>query len=212
MSPDSTASNSRPLLSAERLKAFTDAVVAIAMTLLILPLVESIAQAAHEHLHTLEWLSTHSGQILSFVLSFALIAEAWMGHHLLFDTVHQTTAPLVWLSVLWMATIVFFPVPTAMIGSMEPDGTQKSLYIGTLLLTQLALLLSRLHLRRRPDLHEISPEHLRANTLTNVIRVALIIIILVVATAIPGGNGYFALTGLALIGPLHVAARRLRSR
>ena len=36
----------RPVLSAERLKAFIDAVVAIAMTLLILPLMESVGEVA----------------------------------------------------------------------------------------------------------------------------------------------------------------------
>ena len=48
--------------SAERLKFFTDAVVAIAMTLLILPLLESVAEAAGEHLSTADYVHEHGWQ------------------------------------------------------------------------------------------------------------------------------------------------------
>ncbi len=44
------ARNGTATLPAERLKAFCDAVVAIAMTLLILPLMESVGDAAADHL------------------------------------------------------------------------------------------------------------------------------------------------------------------
>ncbi|WP_228479868.1 TMEM175 family protein [Microbacterium abyssi] len=46
----------------ERLKAFVDAVVAIAMTLLILPLLESVSEAADAGTDTGEFLVEHSGQ------------------------------------------------------------------------------------------------------------------------------------------------------
>ncbi len=52
--------------SAERMKVFTDAVVAIAMTLLILPLMESVAEAGRDGVSTADYLSEHGGQLFSF--------------------------------------------------------------------------------------------------------------------------------------------------
>ena len=54
----------------ERFKAFVDAVVAIAMTLLILPLMESVSEAASGTLSTAEFFVEHSGQLLSFCLLY----------------------------------------------------------------------------------------------------------------------------------------------
>lgn len=45
---DTHETSERPLLSADRLKAFTDGVVAIAMTLLILPLMEGVIDLGRE--------------------------------------------------------------------------------------------------------------------------------------------------------------------
>ena len=78
----------------ERFKAFVDAVVAIAMTLLILPLMESVSEAASGKLSTAEFVIEHSGQLLSFGLSFVLIATFWMGHHRQYRDVEWITGPL----------------------------------------------------------------------------------------------------------------------
>ena len=70
--------------SAERMEFFTDAVVAIAMTLLILPLMESVAEAGRDGVTTADYLSEHGGQLFSFALSFVIIASFWAGNHSLF--------------------------------------------------------------------------------------------------------------------------------
>lgn len=144
------------IFSAERLKAFTDAVVAIAMTLLILPLLESISDAASEGGGAEHWLDDHAQQAISFVLSFAIIALFWVNHHRLFAGVERTTSPLIWLTLLWMLTIVWLPVPTAMSGQMSTrDALVKIMYVGSMILTQVASLFVRLYLRRHPQLHDI---------------------------------------------------------
>src|SRR6478735_11257996 len=126
-------------LPAERLKAFCDAVVAIAMTLLILPLMESVGDAAADHLNSLEWLSANTGQLFSFALSFVLIANFWLTHHRLFAGIHRVTNGLLWLTIAWMFTIVWLPIPTALLGQLKTDAEQEILYIGTLALTSLVM-------------------------------------------------------------------------
>ena len=79
-----SAEPSQPGYPAERTKAFIDAAVAIALTLLILPLMESVGEVAGEGEDALTWLQDHRGQLVSFVLSFVLIALFWLIHHHLF--------------------------------------------------------------------------------------------------------------------------------
>ena len=73
--------------SSERLTFFTDAVVAIAMTLLVLPLTEGVSEAAADGLSTSEYLREYSDQLLAFALSFVIIASFWRAHHALFEHV-----------------------------------------------------------------------------------------------------------------------------
>lgn len=183
----------------ERFKAFVDAVVAIAMTLLILPLMESVSDAASGKLSTAEFFVDHSGQLLSFGLSFTLIATFWMGHHRQYRDVEWVTSPLIWINVAWMATIVWLPVPTAMIGQMETDSLQPVVYIGTLILTQITTLAGWLYLLRHPDFTTTPVDVLRAGVLGDLAAIILFLIALALAVFLPS-VGYAGLLVLLLSG------------
>ena len=71
------------------MKFFTDAVVAIAMTLLILPLLESVSTAADEGLGTADYLRENGTQLFAFVLSFVIISRFSFAHEKLFDSVRR---------------------------------------------------------------------------------------------------------------------------
>lgn len=191
----------RPLFSAERAKAFVDAVVAIAMTLLILPLMESVGEAQDMQGGAAAWLGEHSGQLISFVLSFWIIAMFWIAHHELFADVERVTERLLWLTVCWMLTIVWMPVATAMTGQLEPEPLVKVLYIGTMALTKVFTLLTRMYLRAHPELHALSAERLRRGMIVDVTTGSLFLIALGIAVLVPP-IGYFSLFLLMLIGPI----------
>lgn len=198
--------------SAERMKFFTDAVVAIAMTLLILPLLESVAEAAADHLTTSQYLQEHGGQLFSFALSFVIIATFWMGHHGLYEQVAQYSGALLWLNVAWMFTIVWLAVATAMVGSMETDALQKVVYIGTMLATSLVTLGSYLYLLRHPDLLVRNDAALTGGLAAAIALSTLFALALAVALVVPRVD-YLAMFVLLLTGPLQrVLATRLRSR
>ncbi|CAH0123050.1 MULTISPECIES: TMEM175 family protein [unclassified Microbacterium] len=187
--------------SSERFKAFVDAVVAIAMTLLILPLMESVSDAASGELTTAEFLTEHGGQIVSFLLSFVLIANSWIGHHRQYNDVDVITRPLLWINVAWMVTIVWLPVPTAMLGQMEGDPLQAVLYIGTLILTQITTLAGRLYLLRNPSYTTAGPAELRFGAAADIASAVLFGIALLIVILF-GSQGYYALFLLALTGVL----------
>ena len=193
----------------ERLKSFVDAVVAIAMTLLILPLLESVSEAATNNPGTAEFLAEHSGQLVSFGLSFVLIAVFWIEHHRQYANVNRITNTLVWINVAWMLTIVWLPVPTAMLGQMQTDALQAVLYIGTLIMTQVTTLITRLYLLRHPEITDAAPDQLRRGVAGDVASIILFLAALVIA-ALVHPIGYYALLLVALSGPFERMLLRKR--
>jgi uncharacterized membrane protein len=191
----------RGLFGAERASAFIDAVVAIAMTLLILPLMESVSDIGDAGGTTLLWLAEHEQQLVSFVLSFVIIAMFWMFHHRLFVLVEAITSGLMWLLVGWLLTIVWLPVATAITGAMDDDDNlAKIVYVGSMIATAFFSLAIRLYLRRHPQLHRNAATALTAGIAADLSTVLLFAIALTVALLVPP-IGYYALF-LMLLTPL----------
>jgi len=110
-----------------------------------------------------------------------------------------------------MATIVWLPVPTAMVGQMETDAPQEVLYIGTLILTQVTSLAARVHLLRHPELTTASAARIRHGAAADLAAIALFGAALAIAVAV-GTQGYLALLLLAFTGPLAALIDRMLSR
>jgi uncharacterized membrane protein len=120
----------------DRIVVFADAVVAIACTLLVLPLVDLATRDAAVPVDRL--LSDHIGQLGAFALSFAVIARLWVAHHRLFERVGAYDTVIIWLTLVWLFTVAFLPLPTAILATQSGRGASM-LYVGTLLLSSLAL-------------------------------------------------------------------------
>jgi uncharacterized membrane protein len=202
------ASPDEVLFGAERAKAFTDAVVAIAMTLLILPLMESVSTAASEGLTTAQWLSREFWPLFSFVLSFVIIANFWVSHHRIFNRVHGISTALLWITIAWMLTIVWMPVVTALVGQITADPLQKILYIGAMLVASLLLAGSRVYLRTHPRLHDIPNPVLRRGIIVELVMSFLFGAALVVALVFPE-TSYYPLFLLVLTRPMSLFALRV---
>ena len=202
---------SRELSSPERLQAFTDAVVAIALTLLILPLMESVGELADHDGTTAEWLVEEQYALLGFVLSFILIAVFWVHHHKLFRSVKRVDPGLLWLTVAWMFTIVVMPVATSLSTQMQTDWAQPLVYIGTLFATSLMLLLARAYMRTHPDLHTMDDADAVSGIRASGIVSGLFLVALVLALVIPGA-GNWPLLVMLLSEPLQRLDRRWARR
>lgn len=198
--PDTTG---KVLFSAERFKAFTDAVVAIALTLLILPLMESITELGREDTTTAQWLESERWPLVSFLLSFVLISAFWLLHHRLFTQVERVDSSLQWLTFAWMLSIVWLPVATSVAGQLPADAVQKLVYIGSLTLTVVLLMATRLYLRAHPHLHTISPTEMRDGIAATLANVLMMLLALILAVSFPV-LGYWTLFLLFATGPLQV--------
>jgi uncharacterized membrane protein len=204
-------SEPRELHDAERMKFFTDAVVAIAITLLILPLLDSVSKAASNGVNTAEFLRTHGDEMFTFVLSFVLIARFWVSHERLFALVEKWTGWLMVLNVAWMFTVVILPVVTAMVGSMETDNLQILLYVGTMLANSLVMTAMVLVVRREPALWMPNTRPGFEGLAGSLAVSALFVVALALALFVPG-VGYLAMLVLLLSGPLQVVLQRRFAR
>lgn len=81
-------------LGLNRVVFFTDAVTAIAITLLILPVVDSVAAATNKGHSAGQFLADNEVQLVALALSFAVIARLWISHHSTFEHVAAYNAPL----------------------------------------------------------------------------------------------------------------------
>jgi uncharacterized membrane protein len=182
------------VVSAERLVFFTDAIVAIAITLLILPLLESIPEAGARGLTAGAWLGEHASQLLAFVVSFAVVAYQWVSHHHLFAPLESVSRGLMWLDIAWAFTIVFLQLPSAMIYTLATDGWSLVLYIGTLTIAQGLLAVLSWRVSAHPELLQPGAT-IRVNTRTHVAVTGLFFAALLVAALVPavGFNSMFLL-------------------
>jgi uncharacterized membrane protein len=129
--------------SDRRLVGFTDGVVAIAITVIILPLVDSARSFGSGP--TFDFLSKNVFNLEAAGLSFVVIANFWMEHHRLYKRVTSSTPSLVYANLVWLAAIVFLPLPTVLIvDSPGHDPVAAGLYIGTILVADVAIRLQEL--------------------------------------------------------------------
>ncbi|MBS1653486.1 MAG: DUF1211 domain-containing protein, partial [Bacteroidetes bacterium] len=92
----------------ERLILFSDAVFAIAITLLVIEI--RIPELKTEDTHAvIQALGNKFSEFFAFILSFAVIGQFWISHHRLFGYVTGYTTGLLWLNLHMLFWIVLVP-------------------------------------------------------------------------------------------------------
>jgi TMEM175 potassium channel family protein len=114
----------------DRIVFFSDAVMAIAITLLVLDL--KVPEAAGESALNLGrsvlglW-----PKYLGYVVSFWVIALYWVAHHRCFRYIRKYDRRLIYLNFLFLMFIAFMPYPTALLFSNPARTVSVVLYAGT---------------------------------------------------------------------------------
>ncbi|MBO2445964.1 DUF1211 domain-containing protein [Actinomadura barringtoniae] len=121
-----------PGLSPERLAFFTDAVVAIAMTLLAVELERPTEKDLESGRTLWDFLVDQQGSYLAFALAFILVWSAWRRHHQLMDRVDHLSQAFASWHAPFLLTIAFLPFPTAVIGASIHNPMAQTLFAGTM--------------------------------------------------------------------------------
>ena len=101
-------------LEYDRVIFFSDAVFAIAITLLAV----NLRVPEHGQIHAGKVLSAAEPEIRGFAISFVVIAFFWVGHHQVFRYITALDRQLIALNLLFLGTIAFLPYPTDLLSSV----------------------------------------------------------------------------------------------
>lgn len=201
------AGSERTQRGLERLIYFSDAVVAIAITLIVLPLVDSAREVASSS--TAEFLSDNVFALTAAGVSFIVISTLWRDHHRLFERATGYTARLLRVNMLWLCAIVALPVATVLVVyAQHGDRLAVGLYVGVMLSAMVVIRIEELMLYRAGLLADREPVT-AVDLATRWISVAATGIALLVAVTVPR-IGLWALLILIVAGLLESAVRRWR--
>lgn len=125
----------------DRIQFFSDAVFAIAMTLLVIDLrVPEVPEG--QSLLAPEVLQDQLPSLFAYALSFGIIAVNWMSHHRKFRVIHRWNGRLIQLNFVLLFLVTFVPFPTALIAETDPEFASVALYafvVGALTISQLGV-------------------------------------------------------------------------
>lgn len=128
----SIASEGGSGLELERLVFFSDAVFAIAITLLVIDL--KLPPAADLGSERAAWqaLAATVPRLLGFVISFLVIGAYWVGHHRMFRHIVRYNDSLLWRNLLLLMWIAFLPFPTSVFSEYVRGQMPLVLYAASL--------------------------------------------------------------------------------
>ncbi|MEY2566082.1 MAG: potassium channel family protein [Actinomycetota bacterium] len=149
-------------MSIGRLEAFSDGVLAIVITLLILDV--KVPQGAHGHLGAA--LAEQWPRYLAYLTSFLIVWIIWLNHHATVQLLGRTSHAFQVLNLLLLLPVSVLPWPTALLAEYARDGTSGDQRIAVVVYgltsTAMAVAFNILwrYLLRHPELHRpgVTPE------------------------------------------------------
>lgn len=96
-----------------RLEMFSDGVFAIAITLLVLELIQML----HNHGEGSLWemLLSNWRSFIAFLIGFLTILVCWINHHLVLSYIQEVDSKLFWINGFVLLVVTFTPLPTAVL-------------------------------------------------------------------------------------------------
>jgi uncharacterized membrane protein len=197
--PDAPRSARRPRrydhesLEFERIAFFSDAIFAIALTLLVTGL--DVPRIAGETSASELWtaLGDESSGILMFFISVAVIGGFWLNHHRFVGRLRAMDGTLASAGLVYLAFIAFLPFPSAVLGDYTDNPVGVSLYAVTIIVVAL----SASALEEIADRHELradrlSPEAVRWRRIASAVPIAIFAASIAVAFGISAVLGVYS--------------------
>ncbi len=114
-----------------RLEAFSDGVIAIIITIMVLEL--KVPEG-----HALASLLPLTPVLLSYVLSFVYVGIYWNNHHHMLSIVHRVSGRVLWANLHLLFWLSLFPFTTAWMGENHAAAAPTAIYGVVLLMAAVA--------------------------------------------------------------------------
>jgi len=112
-------------LRLDRIEAFSDAVFAIIVTLLVL---ELRVPVLHDRGSASEQLREQLPKFLSWLISFPIVCKFWLNHHHLLTFARHATYGMIGLNSIFLMGQAFISFPTALMGEYPTNALAVSLF------------------------------------------------------------------------------------
>ncbi len=134
--------------TSDRIIAFSDGVVAIAITVLLLPLAELDTKDGQ----VLKMLSENAQLLWGLTLTWVIIAVFWFAHHRMFDRIEAVDRVILWLNFAWLFAIALLPLPTNIVVQNDPSAQVTGFYIGWMALISIIMMAIVWYSQRTPGI------------------------------------------------------------
>ena len=124
----------KSVMSSGRMEAFSDGVIAIIITIMVLELKVPRGDS-------FEALLPLFPVFLSYVLSFVYVGIYWNNHHHMLHASDRVTGSILWANLHLLFWLSLFPVATAWVGDNPAAGAPTALYGVVLLMAAIAFLI-----------------------------------------------------------------------
>jgi uncharacterized membrane protein len=112
-----------------RIETFSDGVFAIAITLLVLELIQTLHTPTGDGL--LKSTLKHWEPFVAFTVGFVTILVCWYNHHVMFEYIKKVDTKLVWINGFLLFVVTLTPFPTAVLAQyLQKDSTTALLLFG----------------------------------------------------------------------------------
>ena len=118
------------IMEKNRLEAFSDGVLAIIITIMVLEL--KIPEGSG-----LDDLLKLGPTLLAYLLSFMFVAIYWVNHHLTFQQAERINVGILWCNIAWLFTMSFIPFSTAWVGAYPTSWAPLCLYFADMALASI---------------------------------------------------------------------------
>ena len=139
-------------LELERIVFFTDAVMAIVSTILVIELALPDLSAAELASQLPDILFSMLPKFTSYALSFLIIGSFWVRHHVIFSYIRKYDYRLIWLNIIFLLFLALIPFATGVLGATVFVAASVIFYSGVVASASVVFLLMWIHASRNNKL------------------------------------------------------------